>query len=66
MIGQTAGKTVKTNKGLLHKACGSPFALDDSKYPPLSSSFHIPFIPQRSLHLGADLAKIGAGLLCAL
>ena len=31
-----------------------------------SSSFYIPFIPQRGLHLGADLAKIGAGLLCAL
>lgn len=31
-----------------------------------SSSFYIPFIAQRGLHLGADLAKIGAGLLCAL
>ena len=31
-----------------------------------SSSFYIPFIAQRGLHLGADLTKIGAGLLCAL
>ena len=25
MAGQTAGKTVKTSKGLLHKTCGNPF-----------------------------------------
>ena len=31
-----------------------------------SSSFYIPFIAQRGLHLGADLTKIGAGLLRAL
>ena len=77
MAGQTAGKTVNTNKGLLHVLCSSPFALNKHFYGGFqnacgrfgslfSSSFYVPFIPQRGLHLGADLAKIGAGLLCAL
>lgn len=32
MTGQTAGKTVKTNKGLLHKACSSPLTWNKHFY----------------------------------